>query len=90
MDARPVKLSHPFQNALARQFVVLTETSEFWQPLPAKFAGPNWLEMPNANAKTFYRIRQYDSGASSTVILACTESGSVCVVKFHMLEGMSF
>jgi hypothetical protein len=60
----------PVENALARQFVVLTEKSEWWEPLPKSFDGPKWLEMPNANATMFFKICQCNSGANSTVILA--------------------
>lgn len=92
LDARPRKLENPFEDALARQFVLLTETSRLWEPLPVTFSGPKWSQMPGARVAQFYKICQYHSGSYSAVILGCTANGDVCVIKFRndFLEGSVF
>jgi hypothetical protein len=89
-DARPVALKSPFENALGRQFVILTKENQLLGPLPGSFAGPKWLEMPAAHAQKFFKICQHDSGQNTAVLLGCSTTGSVCVIKFRidLNEGM--
>ena len=83
LDSRPVKLGHPFENALARQFVFWKEKTFLWAPLPPDFNLPNWLEMPKKSVKNFFKIRQFNSGRFSAVFLGCCEKGKICVIKFR-------
>jgi hypothetical protein len=90
LDARPRALVNPFEDALARQFVLFTETGVLWSPLPVTFPGPVWATMPGANVKQFYKVCAFSSGPDSAVMLACSATGEICVIKFRcrLVAGM--
>jgi hypothetical protein len=89
MEARPRRLSNPFEGICSRELVVLKESSFVWEPLDKKCEGPKWTTMPMESAKNFYVLKSFASSERSRVLLACTVSGAVCVIKFLRYNGLN-
>ena len=90
MEAKPRRLSNPFEGILSRQLVVLQENSYVWEPIGKKFKEPKWTEMPMTSAKKFFVLKSFASSKRSRVLLGGTSSGAVCVIKFLRDNGLKF
>jgi hypothetical protein len=88
MEARSQPLLNPFDGIFARQLVVLNKQSFVWKPMDGDFKGPKWTKMPKTTAKKFYELKGFASSRRSRVMLGCTKSGAVCVIKFLRGEGL--
>ncbi len=88
MEAKPRRLSNPFQGIFSRQLVVLQENSYVWEPIGMKFKEPKWTDMPMTSAKNFYVLKSFASSKRSRVLLGCTARGAVCVIKFLRENGL--
>jgi hypothetical protein len=61
-----------------------------WEPIEeSKFKGPKWTTMPKESAENFYVVKSFASSERSRVLLACTVSGAVCVIKFLRDNGLN-